>query len=255
MSHPRIFRIITFIFSIFIFSCSSDKKENTDASSPNQHTDNVITNQHKPLKAVLIKEIEVPTSLSFKGKIEEAYKWEDKNGENILLLTSLITSKEDEYGPSSSKYIFAYNYIQEGSSYKLLWKMNDLVEECPTDLICNFFEGATTVTDLDMDGIAEVKLQYEQGCISDVSPSGMKLLFYEDGKKRALRGVRWTDVNALGIGNRKEFPYSLDNMVSKKRSEFYSDFGRYQSESDFKNDPPVFLNFVRQEWRKYVVMN
>lgn len=48
--------------------------------------------------------------------------------------------------------------------------MNDFIEDCPTDIICDFFQGATTVTDLDSDGIAEIKLQYEQGCISDVSP-------------------------------------------------------------------------------------
>lgn len=82
----------------------------------------------------------------------------------------------------------------------------------------------------------------------------MKLLFYEDGKKRALRGVRWVDETVVGLGNRKDYPYSLDEMVSKKKSEFYPDFGKYESEADFKNDPSEFINFARQEWRKYVVM-
>lgn len=254
MLHPNAFRILFLFVPIYLNSCFSESSQNKELIFSDRKVKWEKNYEPDSIKVKLIHNNEVPRNIPFKGEIAEAFTWKDKIGENYLLLSSLTKSKADQFGQSGSKYIFAYNYVKKGVNYNLLWKMNDLIEDCPTNLICDFFQGATTVTDLDLDGIAEIKLQYEQGCISDVRPTSMKLLFYEDGKKRALRGVRWVDEIAMGFGNRKEYPYAIDEMVSKEKFKSYVDFGKYESEADFKNDPSEFLNFVRQEWRKYVVL-
>lgn len=69
--------------------------------------------------------------------------------------------------------------------------LNDEEKSCPFDITCAFIENSTTITDLDKDGFAEVKLQYSLACRSDVSPATMKIMIYENGEKYSLSGLMW----------------------------------------------------------------
>ena len=98
------------------------------------------------------------------------------------------------------------------------------------------------------------KLQYKIVCTSDVSPLGMKLVMHEHAVKYALRGFMW-----LPQGPEHKLDVTVDNvnleklLKPKEEWEQYSQLaGRYQSEVDFKNAPPVFLEYARKEWLRYV---
>ena len=189
---------------------------------------------------------DVPRSLKFKGQFERGLKWTDQNGENILVL-----SKESKYGGyDESSFLYGVHFVRQNDAYEVLWKMTDHEKDCQFDITCNFLSGATTITDLDSDGFAEVKLQYELACRSDVSSASMKILLYENGKKRALQGTRWMDrTNPMS----KRYPYSLSELCKEKyRARDYNG-GQYETEIEFLDAPPVILDFVKEEWRKYVV--
>jgi len=202
--------------------------------------------------SVSIKELtsvsydQIPRSLKFKGDFSSAWRWSDQNGENILVL-----STESRYGGyDESQFLYGIHFAKQGGGYETIWKMIDHEKDCYFDLTCRFFPGATTITDLDGDGFAEIKLQYETACRSDVSGATMKLLMYENGKKRALRGTRW--LNPYGKGG-KSFPYGIDEMCKDRfRARDYNG-GQYESDNDFADAPPSFLDHAKQEWRKYVV--
>ncbi|MFM7671968.1 MAG: M949_RS01915 family surface polysaccharide biosynthesis protein [Bacteroidota bacterium] len=188
---------------------------------------------------------QIPRSLRYKGDFFTAWKWDDQNGENILIL-----STESNYGGyDESRYLYGTHFARQGSGYEMLWKMTDYEKDCYMDLTCNFLSGSTTVTDLDGDGFAEVKLQYELGCRDARTSASMKLLLYENGKKRALRGLRWiSPYENLG----KKYPYKLTEMCKDNTPSRDYNGGQYESEKDFQDAPPVFLDFAREEWMKYV---
>ncbi|MFM7769340.1 MAG: M949_RS01915 family surface polysaccharide biosynthesis protein [Bacteroidota bacterium] len=245
---------ITFGFSV---ACTSTPEKQVIPSEDEERiSDDQDSKKSGSIRLRSISKDEVPSGLAYNGKIDKAFTWNDNNGENILLLTSKEKLGLDYFGGYSPYiYIFAYNFINKGKGYELLWKMNDQVLECPTDAKCEFLEGSTTLTDLDKDGFGEVKLQFELGCVSDVRPYDMKLLFYENGKKRALRGLRWLDMDALQGNRKSKYPFALDEMAIDPKSSKpdYYHWGKYKTEEDFKNDPIEFLEYVRLEWRKYVM--
>lgn len=235
---------------------STPEKQVIPSDDEEEHiSDDQESKKSGSIRLRAIAKDEVPSGLAYNGKIDKAFTWEDNNGDNILLLTSKQKLGKDYFdGYSPYLYIFAYNYINKGKGYELLWKMNDQELQCP-DARCDFFEGSTTLTDLDKDGFGEVKLQYELGCVTDVRPYDMKLLFYENGKKRALRGMRWIDMDALQGKRKSRYPFALDEMAIDPNYPPYdmNNWGRYKTDADFKNDPIEFLQYVRSEWRKYVM--
>ncbi|MFZ9301070.1 MAG: M949_RS01915 family surface polysaccharide biosynthesis protein [Chitinophagaceae bacterium] len=247
--------IITIWFSV---ACSSAPEKQVIPSDDEEErsSDDQDSKKSGSIRLRSISKDEVPSGIAYNGKIDKAFTWNDNNGENILLLTSKEKQSIDEYQEyMNSIYIFAYNYVKKDKGHELLWKMNDQVLQCPTDAKCEFLEGSTTLTDLDKDGFGEVKLQYELGCISDVRPYDMKLLFYENGQKRALRGLRWIDMDALQGKRESKYPFALDDMAidPNSREPDYYHWGKYKTEADFKNDPIEFLEYARLEWRKYVM--
>jgi hypothetical protein len=197
------------------------------------------------------------TSIKYKGKLKEAWQWKDSLGMNFLLFSVTDVS----WGPDEDEQtiqLFAYHYCKKDSQFQLLWKLNDIVKECPVDIVAEFIKGSTAITDLDSNGIAETTLIYKLACRGDVSPANMKLIMHEDSVKYALRGTMWSPYgNGDTIRSEMqvtEKDVNLEKLPGYKGTdeEYYKLFGRYQTEKDFTNAPKEFLAFARSQWLRYV---
>ncbi|HWR34047.1 MAG TPA: hypothetical protein VN451_10985, partial [Chitinophagaceae bacterium] len=236
------------LLSIIIFSCnpSADKKVKKE------------NNNTPPVSATTITEAQIPASAKYEGKLQEAWQWTDKSGDNILI-TSLVEpyadkdkNEYDEEGWTAA--LSAYQYLKKDGDYQLLWKINDGEKSCPFDITCGFIKGATSVTDLDNDGIAEATILYRLACRSDVSPAEMKIIMYEGAEKYFLQGLSWLKSSPEDSFTVTENTANLETLpgYNKTEDEFMKTFGRYDSEKGFAGAPPEFLNFARKQWMKFV---
>ena len=97
----------------------------------------LLVAQTAPL-ASPIKLAQLPKGIRYRGKMTEAWRWKDNNGENILLLSILgpqavADSQADEDGMTTE--LFAVHYCQKDTGYKVVWRLNDHVRDCPLDIV------------------------------------------------------------------------------------------------------------------------
>ena len=210
------------------------------------------------ISPVAITAAQLPASIKINGQLQEAWQWTDKLGENILI-TSFVEPYEDKekngYGEEGkSARLYAAQYVKKADSYELLWKNEDGEKSCPFDITCKFIKEATTVTDLDKDGVAETTVQYRLACRSDVSPSVMKLIMHEDSTKYYLKGLSWIKSSPEDSFTVTPKDANLETLPGYKKTEdeFMKTFGRYESEKGFAGSPPAFLVYAREQWMKFV---
>lgn len=199
-----------------------------------------------------LKTAQLPAGIKYRGKLYEAWQWKDRLGDNILLLSSTSPVRKttgDEEGTTVE--LFAYHFRKKDTGYKTLWRINDLVKDCPLDYVASFLKGATTITDLDKDGMAETTVQYKLACRGDVSPSYMKLIMHEDSLKYALRGSMWLRDTEGAQFNITESDVNLDKLPKPKEEDYHLAFGRYETEKDFAKAPTAFLVHARKQWLKF----
>lgn len=247
----------TFLFAFLawmVISCNSSADKTNVAK--NDSTGKISTTSGIiDIKPVKLTEGQIPPQLKFRGKVEEAWQWIDKLGDNIL-----ITSFVEPYRPNKlnedekTAELHVFHFLKKDTAYKLLWKIADGEQKCPFDITLGFIDAV--ITDLDKNGIAETTVQYESVCRSDVSPSRMKIVMHEDTMKYALRGVRWLygavapakfEVTEKDV-NLEKLPKVKDEWEGYIRS-----FGRYESEKEFSKAPPEFLTYARSQWLKHAV--
>jgi hypothetical protein len=230
------FWVVNFLFAVLFYSCNSNDPTKYSSGNKDNRSDSIEPSD--------IYVNDLPNGLEgLVGDFYQGKTWHDNNGENLLALT---------YGSGrtfQNRSLHGFHYIRQNGKYRLAWKMIDFVNDCEFSLICEFLNNATTITDLDKNGIAEIKLQYQLNCASEPGGNTMKLLMYENGNKRALRGVRWMDLNNYSNIN---FPYSMKELNADISGES-DNGGRYDSDKDFRNAPPIFLDFAQREWIKYVI--
>ncbi len=254
-------KINSFLFALLlVFSaCNNDAKQNNNATSG--------SNGNRPAE-VTVKKVEpnkltpadVPAGITIKGKVQEVWKWEDANGENYLITSTVVPYKDkcdypDFDEPCFTAELYAYQFRKAGDKYELVWKAEDAVKGCGFDNTCEFIKDAATVTDLDADYLAETKVQYKLACRSDVSPAYMKLIMHEGSLKYSLQGSMW-----LKASDDDKFTVTEENAnlekLPKKQDEFeqiMQTWGRYESEKEFVSAPPEFLSFAKHEWMKCVI--
>jgi hypothetical protein len=201
---------------------------------------------------------QLPKAITFNGKLLEVWTWNDNSGENFLLLTNVADYPVKSAGyneDSRSSDIYAYQYVQTDTGYRMVWKLIDFIKECPFDITLAFFKGSVSITDLDADGIAEATIIYKLSCRSDVSPDYMKLIMREGTAKYSLRG--W--MCDPGNGEQKQACVEEDSLNLEKLTkptdeweQMLLSFGRYETEKEFANAPVSFLSFARHQWLKYV---
>ena len=246
-------------FAVFLFSCnSSSKKDPGQAMDDTARMDTPPANTlNFTIEPVKILASDIPVSIKVKGKIQAAWKWTDKQGDNILITTHVEPyddKRKNEYGEEGqTAELHAVLFLKKGDRYENIWMLNDEEKSCPFDITCAFIENSTTITDLDKDGFAEVKLQYSLACRSDVSPATMKIMIYENGEKYSLSGLMWLPYSPDFKYDVTEKDVNLENVPKLKdeTEEMLRSFGRYQSEKDFTKAPSEFLTFARTEWLKY----
>jgi hypothetical protein len=177
-----------------------------------------------------------PDSSFVKGKIKQTHRWTDRLGDNYLVLTEtdelttppVISKKNSDCKDGcTDKEIFAYHFINSDS---LLWKLNDFVNACSFDNILEYRKGATRITDLDKNGLAEIWVMYSMTCTSDVNPRTLKLIMYQGNKKYAIRGT--------------------SQPSPKMTDEKYG--GKYVPDKEFQTLPQSFKDYAKNLWDKYL---
>lgn len=253
--------ILLTCFTVVLFSCnSSSKKDPNQAMDDTARMDNPSTNT-TPVPTIVpvkITAAQLPASIKFKGKLNEAWQWTDKLGENILV-TSFVEpyddkGKEDYEEDAQSAEIHAAWYVKKGDGYMMQWKKDEIVKSCPYDINCKFIKDATTVTDLDKDGVAETTIQYRLACRGDVSPSKMKLFIHEDTATFYMQGLCWIKTTEEDKFTVNETNANLETLPGYRKTdeEYEKTLGRYESEKGFAGAPPEFLSYARQQWMKFV---
>jgi len=243
--------------ALTIAGCNSPggKSANTNANDDSsKQTEITKLIEIKPVK---ITAGQLPANIKFKGKLQEAWQWQDKLGDNILITSLVDPYRVKTYIVNDHEHtaeLHAFHFIKKDTAYKLLWPLSDAVKNCPFDITLAFINAATTITDLDKDGIAESKLQYSIVCRSDVSPAGLKLVMHEDTSKFTLRGFMWLAQSPDQIFDITEKDVNLEKLPKPKEEwEQYSQLsGRYETEKEFRNAPLSFLEYARKEWLKHV---
>jgi hypothetical protein len=187
--------------------------------------------------------------------VEDAWVWNDKTGENWLILSRMQPYKEkDEYGEEGeSVELFIYQFSGKDGVYQPVWSFSEKEVACIFDVTAELVKAATSITDLDEDGLAETTVIYRTACRSDVSPSTMKLLMHEGTATYKLEGASW-----YGMGDTKfditEDNANLETLPGYKgiEDELFKTFGRYESEKDFSKAPASFIKHARKHWLNFV---
>lgn len=221
----------------------SSKKEDTKTETSRTETDKQESIQEKTPAETEKKSVtgvemmqfnvsELPADIRYTGNVFAGKRWNDRNGENILILTKTGIKKKKAKHPDFEEYIqeaelFGYHYVSTGGSYSLLWKINDFVNDCPLDLTLDFIPGSLSITDLNDDGVAESTFLYKLACRGDVSPSTLKLIMHENDNKYALRGDMLVRINGFNEG------------------------GNYKVDKSFDSAPEGFLDFAKSQWMEF----
>ena len=244
--------LILIVLSCFACNTGPDKAFDGNADSASFAGKPVFT---------MVPAAEIPQGITVKGDVEEAWNWKDAQGEHLLILSRVLPydetggSEEEDAGQTSE--IYAAAYLLGNGEPQRLWLVSEKEENCPLDLTCNFLPGSTTITDLDSNGVAEIKVQYEKTCRGDVSPSNMKLIMYEGKSLFVLEGVRWVFTEPGDVFNVTGENVNLEKLPRKKDDidQMIQAFGRYETEKAFTSAPPAFLEFARGEWLRYAKEN
>ncbi|MFC7420705.1 M949_RS01915 family surface polysaccharide biosynthesis protein [Iodobacter arcticus] len=208
---------------------------------------------------------DIPAGVSIQGKLLQALRWQDKSGDNMLLLSQA----EGDFQPSKDgsddvrdAHVYAAHYLLNANKPRRLWLLQDGVEQCMFDVAAKFDPAATRVADLDGDGVMETMIAYSQTCTSDVSPHSYKLILHAGKAKYGLRGtdrfgVTWRDADT---GQLSGTPLLADcsrssqqALLNNKKTDGFDELplpGCYADEKDFAGAPPAFLPAMRQQWHR-----
>lgn len=170
---------------------------------------------------------EVPRDCEYQGDFVDAYTWKDSLGINYLVRSHEYAETKSPEGASlHSGYVFIYHYyLRKTGDYFLRLGIIDFEKNCRHSMTVQHLEKSITLTDLDKDGYGEITLMYLVDCKRREGPTMMKLLFMEDGRKFALRGL-----------SAREY---MDNDYEPT-----DDFYRY----------PEFLKYCSEFWERHNIL-
>jgi len=183
---------------------------------------------------------EIPKTLEFRGTVVTALKWIDAEGEKILVqsVTGHFTWKDfnsdsTDFMVEDKSELYAYLFEKKTgeSTFKRKWRVYDFNECYGVDWNTAFIPKATTITDLDDNGITEVTIPYVLICRGGMDSGEMKMIMYEGQEKFALRGS-----TQLMCGS--EHPYG----------------GQYTASSNLR-DNLLFGEFLNSHWDRHKCEN
>lgn len=254
----NLFIILSFAL---LFSCSQKKENQVQSKDPKERIENNgDLNLELPLKLEVedLIESEIPDSIEVVGDLILSKKWNDRNGENVLIITRKGPNQETEYeiefsGDERYAELYGKQYVNSGNGFELLWDIYDFERHCPFDLWIGLIPNSTQITDLDNDGITESTLVYKLTCRSDVSPSSMKLIMHENDAKMGLQGFMILEIDKEKLTDTFEYNLSkIDTTGLDEVEKIFELYGRYNNNFDFKEKPTEFLEFSKKIWRDFV---
>lgn len=209
-------------------------------------------------KPIRLTVSQVPKDLKLPGKLLEAWRWQDSNGENILLISRTPVRPEVKPKALDEEWyteLYARQFIHRNGRYQELWRLYDANRYCYGDIELGPLAKATTITDLDGNGLSETTLVYKISCRTDVSPAQMKLVMHEGAKKYALRGSMIQLLNYPTVAE-KERQRNKPLCCTTKApamtpNQYYPGEGLYETEQEFATAPAVFLSYARQQWKRW----
>lgn len=233
------------IFWVFITSCKEGRKEDTSFLK-----DKHKSVQYMHLEVIDIKSSDIPNQIIYSGNLISSKKWEDNQGEKILII-SVTEPKEDKPYINNEDDAYSELHVEQyilGNQIKQQWKIYDFVRHCPVDIVLRLAsENSIYITDLDKNGVTETTIVYYQACKGDVSPSNMKLIMYDNKNKYALRGSSMVEFYIEDDIDIKRFEPNLSVVNSVNNAGYSGEMGRYENENDFKS-PSLLLEFAREKW-------
>ncbi|UOX33929.1 hypothetical protein LXD69_00085 [Flavobacterium sediminilitoris] len=197
-------------------------------------------NSDKSIKIDTLFYDEIPKYLEFRGTVVEALRWNDALGENILIQTVTGHFNWKDYDENLTDFmlqdkseLFAYLFRKKRSEneFSRVWKLYDYNKCYGVDWFTGFIPKATTITDIDKDGISEITLPYVLICRGGMDPGEMKIIMYEDNVKYALRGT---------------------TMLMCKSKEHYG--GEFEPSDNLKKESTLY-DFLKKRWETHKCEN
>ncbi|WP_293931873.1 M949_RS01915 family surface polysaccharide biosynthesis protein [Iodobacter sp.] len=244
-----------FLLAAALLALTACKQPSQPVQADNSHASTPL--------ALPTKVKDIPAGISIQGKLLQALRWQDKSGDNLLLLSQA----EGDFQPSKDgsddvrdAHVYAAHYLLSADKPRRLWLLQDGVEQCMFDVAAEFDLAAIHVADLDGDGVMETIVAYRQICTSDVSPYNYKLILHAGKAKYGLRGtdrfgVTWRDADT---GQLSGTPLLADcsrssqqALLNSKKTGGFDELplpGCYADEKDFAGALPAFLSAMRQQW-------
>ena len=201
----------------------------------------------------------LPDNIFFKGKLIEAKKWTDKNGDNYLIISRLGPYRTPDPNSSDNDFgnveLYACQYLAKSNSIATLWQTSETIKNCVTDMWIEVFPNSTSVTDLDKNGITETTIVYRYSCRGDVSPSNLRVILHEGKKSHSLKGRMYMEYQ-VGKLDKSTFEFNsqkVSDEVTKKyiKHPYTVNYGRYIDDLDFKDASPEFSALAKTKWIEY----
>jgi hypothetical protein len=229
------------------------------------------SNRHAPTATITPQAVaaaDLPAAQRLPGQLQEAWRWTDQRGENLLVVFRTetapkpLTPRPADEAPDPEELertarLTARQYVRPtGGRYTELWRLQDQVTNCPMDITLRLRRHSTLITDLDHNGQTETTLMYALACRSSVEAAELKLVLREGAAKYALRGYTTVQYDSVPAARRQPSqPCCLAALTEKELDEAETTgahAGHYFSEADFK-DKPEFLRFARRHWQQHSI--
>lgn len=194
-------------------------------------------NSDSKIKIDTLSYDDIPKYIDFRGTVVEALKWNDAVSEKILIQTVTGQFNWKDYEENSKNYmiqdkseLYAYLFEKKHNEdkFNFSWKIYDYKECFGVDWFTGFIPKATTITDINKDGITEITIPYVLICRGGMDPGTMKIIMYENGVKYALRGL---------------------TMVGGCEGQ-YSYGGEYLASDNLKSSKS-FMSFLTKRWNTH----
>ncbi len=219
---------LLFIICTYAGSCNNNNKttgnrepSKSDTGKPSIPNQETATRFH--LLSFDIKNSTLKDSI--KGNIINTAAWADAEAEQYVLFSETVNETKSD--GTQNKSLFAYCFTKEADGWKRKWFVQDRIEKCEVDATCEFYPASLSITDVDMNDIAEVTFIYKLSCKGDVSPDDKKLIMYAGTNKYAIRGT-----TGLQMADSKEG-------------------GTKNVDAAFKKAPKALLDYAEQQWEKF----
>lgn len=138
----------------------------------------------------------IPESLKPKisGTLVGKYSFSDKAGSHVLILIRNPTTVADG---SNQISLHALQFVDTQAGWKQEWAINDKQVCKGLDIEAEFDSALTSVTDIDLNGVAESSVAYHMTCAGGIEPKPTKVIMRQGGSKYAVRGESLIQIDGV----------------------------------------------------------